>query len=278
MIPPLSVNIPLTRKCNYNCKFCFGHLRGLKEHFDYSRILEIPELLAKVGCEKITLEGGEPFLSPHLIQTLIESKKVGLKTCIVTNGSIVTKDQLVSMSLYLDWLGISIDSKYDEIEDWLGRGGDGHTDKVKQVAKWCHDLDIKLKINSVVTTCTYQEDMVDFINEMKPDIWKVLQVLEVETENETEVKDLKITDDQFQEFIDLNVEIRNYGIDFKPEFNHQMYGSYIMLLPSGYFFNNNNGRYQISSDSIFDVGVKETLSQVNWNYKKFRERGGIYNY
>lgn len=275
---PHSVNMPLTRSCNYNCRFCFGHLRGLDKYFDPSRILEIPILLSEVGTEKITLEGGEPFLSPHLLPLLKVSRRVGLKTCIVTNGSLITKRKLIELKPYLDWIGISIDSKHPEIEKWLGRGKEGHIDQVKRVLRWCHELGIKLKVNTVVTRCSYQEDMIDLIRELNPDIWKVMQVLEVKTENEDQIGDLKITDEQFRKFIELNQDITKYGIEFKPEFNHQMYGSYIMILPSGHFFNNNNGRYQISKDSIFDIGVIQALSEVDWDYGKFRERGGIYAY
>lgn len=276
-LKPISVNIALTNKCNYRCRFCFGHLHGWDHHFSYDRVLEIPKLLKKSGCEKITFEGGEPFLSPYLPPLLCESKKVGLITCVVTNGSFVSREQLLLLDPYIDWIGISIDSKQDEVEKWLGRGGKRHTEMVKRIASFCHDFGICLKVNTVVTSVNYHEDLTDLIIELEPDRWKAFQVLRVKGENEMDFDSVEISDDQFQEFIDLNSKVQESGIEFVPEFNHDMEGSYIMILPDGCFFNNIEGSHVVGENSIFDVGVEKALEQVEWKEEIFLSRGGLYD-
>jgi len=241
-------------------------------------MLELPPLLKEAGCEKITFEGGEPFLSPYLFPLLYVSKKEHLTTSIVTNGSMISQQYLELMAPYLDWIGISIDSQHDEIEGYLGRGGKGHTEMVKEVSKWSHDLNIKLKINTVVTSCSYREDMTDLIRELKPARWKAFQVLRVNNENEIGFEDIEISRFQFQEFIDINSKVEKFGIPFIPEFNDQMDRSYVMILPDGHFFNYTDHGYVASKDSIFDVGVEEALSQVNWDSESYFKRNGYYNW
>ncbi len=91
---PVSVNIAIWPTCNYRCKFCFGHYRELKSEFVYDRVLEIPSILSEMGTEKITIEGGEPFLCKCLEDFLKVSKDVGLTTSIVSNGSLITEKKL----------------------------------------------------------------------------------------------------------------------------------------------------------------------------------------
>jgi len=275
---PISVNIALTNRCNYNCRFCFGHLNCFRNHFYYDTILQIPKLLKESGCEKLTIEGGEPFLSPYLSSLLIEAKKVGISTCVVTNGSYISREQLEVLSPYIDWIGKSIDSKHDEIEEWLGRGGKGHTEMVRKVAKWCHEFNIRLKINTVVTSANYQEDLTYLIIELEPDRWKAFQVLRIKGENDKHFDDLEITENQFHEFVYLNSKVREFDIEFVPESNHDMDGSYIMILPDGHFFNKIGESYIVGEDSIFKVGIKRALEHVEWKEDRFLARGGVYDY
>jgi len=277
-LTPVSINIALTNRCNYSCRFCFGHLHGQEHHFHIKRVLELPGLLKKAGCEKITFEGGEPLLSPYLNPLLYESKKVGLITCVVTNGSLISREWLMVMGNYTDWIGISIDSKHDEIEKWLGRGGKGHTEMVKKAAILCHEFGIRLKVNTVVTSVNYREDLTDLIIELRPDRRKAFQVLKIKGENDKGFDELEITDDQFREFIELNSRVIESGIDLVPEFNHDMDGSYIMILPDGHFFNKIRESYVVGENSIFEVGVQKALEQVEWREDRFLARGGFYDF
>ena len=56
--------------------------------------LKIIQDLADKGVEKINFVGGEPMLHPHLNDWIIESKRVGMTTSIVSNGTNMTKQWL----------------------------------------------------------------------------------------------------------------------------------------------------------------------------------------
>lgn len=275
---PISINLVVTTRCNYNCRFCFGQYKQLKEIPSKDRILEIPKLLAEAGCQKLTLEGGEPFLFPQLLDLLKVAKKVGLVTCVITNGKLVTKERMESLSPYLDWIGISIDSVDEAIEIELKRGDGDHISHCKDIAEWAHELGIRLKINSVITSLNYTEDLKSLIRELKPDRWKAFQLLQIEGENVEATKDLTITDEEFRFFIKKHESIKKDGIDFICESQEDMKGSYIMLLPDGRFFSNHCGKYVFCKKTIFESGVIEALKEVGWDKEKFCRRGGHYQW
>lgn len=275
---PISVNLVVTTRCNYKCRFCFGHYKQLKAIPKDDCILEIPKLLAEAGCQKLTLEGGEPFLSPKLSELLKKAKNLGLVTCVVTNGKLVTKEKMKSLSPYLDWIALSIDSVDEATEIKLKRGDGGHISHCKEIATWAHELGIRLKINSVITSLNYTQDMKSLIRELKPDRWKAFQMLQIEGENVETTKDLIITDEKFLDFIKKHESIKMDGIDFIGESQEDMKGSYIMLLPDGRFISNNEGKYVFGKKTIFELGVLEAFKKVGWDEEKFYQRGGYYQW
>ena len=275
---PISVNLVVTTKCNYSCRFCFGHFKQLDNTPRDCSILEIPKLLAEAGCKKLTLGGGEPFLSSKLLELLNEAKKVGLTTCVVTNGNMITKERIMALSHYLDWIAISIDSFSEYIEIKLGRGNGGHVSQCIKIASWAHDLGINLKINSVITSLNYSENMMEQIISLKPDRWKVFQLLQIEGENIEPTIDLVISEEEFQYFINNHKSIKNAGIDFVHETIDDMKSSYIMMPPDGRFFSNHCGKYIIGKKTIFETDVLAALNEVGWDEEKFRRRGGYYRW
>src|SRR3954453_6109191 len=67
---PLSVNFHFTRRCNYECGFCFhtaksSHLSSLE---DSKTVLK---KLAIAGMKKINFAGGEPSLYPKYLEELM---------------------------------------------------------------------------------------------------------------------------------------------------------------------------------------------------------------
>lgn len=72
----LSVNFHFTRKCNYECGFCFHTDKKGEEIVSFENAKEAIELLKKEGMAKINFAGGEPFLKPKLLGQMIKFSKV----------------------------------------------------------------------------------------------------------------------------------------------------------------------------------------------------------
>jgi len=243
---------------------------------DDSRLLEIPGLLADAGCRKITFEGGEPLLYPRIFDLVDVAKEVGLTTCLVTNGSLLTSAKLERLSETLDWLGLSVDSAREEVEVALGRGYGNHVSHTTRVANWAHDLGVALKVNSVITKLNYRENMTEFIGSLGPRRFKAFQMLAIRGENEIAVDGLGIGPSEFRHFVEAHRSLDAYGIRFVPETQEDMIGSYIMMQPDGTFYSNLGHRYTYGQRSIFEGGVQSALKDAGWDSRKFLRRGGCY--
>ncbi len=107
--------------------------------------------------KKLNISGGEPFLKPDFIGEVFRFCKedLHLESCsVVNNGSKVTEQWLDKYGRYLDVMAISCDSFDPDTNVDLGRAEKGsgrHVRRVFQVAEWCRERRIKVKINSVIT-------------------------------------------------------------------------------------------------------------------------------
>ncbi len=256
-----------------NCRFCFATFKNQKEILPKQKALRVPKLLKEAGTEKISFVGGEPMLCDYLDELLKESFYQGLANKIVSNGTGFTEDFLEKNCNYISIVGLSLDSASSEVNIQLGRGKGKHLERIKATADLLRKYNIQLHLNTTVTKLTWQEDMSDLIRELKPIRWKVFQVLRVKGENDGKVDSLLISDNEFENFKNTHKDIPQAIF----ENNDLMYGSYVMLDPIGRFFQNTEGFYQYS-DSIFDIGVKKALKQIQWDIDKFTKRKGIYDW
>ena len=235
--------------------------------------LKIPSMLYDTGCEKLTFVGGEPLLSSTLPTLLKESKEVGLTTMIVTNGSLLSERFISEYHQIIDWISLSIDSQYEEIQFLLGRGFSNHVEQTIRNVQHIQNAEIRLKLNSVVTKYTINEEMGPFIERLQPERWKVFQMLPVTGQNDQYVGELAISRNEFDIFIDHH----RYMPCAVFEDNDTMRGSYVMLSPDGRFFSNATGGH-VYTNSILEIGVEKALEQNSWSMEKFQARGGLYSW
>jgi radical S-adenosyl methionine domain-containing protein 2 len=114
--------------------------------------------------KKLNISGGEPFLKPQYIGEIFRycKEELHIESCsVVNNGSKVTEKWLDTYGRYLDIMAISCDSFDNDTNIQLGRAENGrgmHVSRVFQVADWCWDRGIKVKINSVITRSVVQHE------------------------------------------------------------------------------------------------------------------------
>lgn len=282
MIP--SVNFHLWEPCNMRCGFCFATFQDVKQsilpsgHLPKEHALEVVAQLAEIGFEKITFAGGEPALCPWLPDLIKLAKESGMTTMIVTNASNLTDEFLQLNSKMLDWIAVSVDSTNQETNLQSGRAICGKRPLTKEYYEFIVDRIKKfgygLKINTVVNRKNYLEDMGEFISYAKPVRWKVLQVLPIAGQNDLKIDGFKISEEEFQIFISKHNSLTSITTII-PESNLQMKGSYAMVDPAGRFYDNSNGKHNYSRP-ILEIGARLAIQQVNFDFSKFVERGGIY--
>jgi radical S-adenosyl methionine domain-containing protein 2 len=284
MIP--SVNFHFWEPCNMRCKFCFATFQDVKKsilpkgHLPKEKAIEVIHQLAEIGFEKITFVGGEPTLCPWLLELIKVAKEAKLVTMIVTNGSGISDEFLSKSQNSLDWIAISIDSLNTETNLAIGRAINGKKafsfKEYKEIITRIKSYGFGLKINTVVNQLNYAEDLSELIQFAQPKRWKIFQALPIEGQNDGKIEPLLITGEQFLGFVD-NHQSLNGITEIIPESNYDMKGSYAMVDPAGRFYDNENGKHRYSLP-ILEVGARIAIQQVNFDFEKFVNRGGIYDF
>jgi len=87
-IPFKTVTMPITHKCNLNCKFCFVPKRDLREKTTEELKEEIRKVIRQTDALGISLSGGEPTLKEDLFELVkfISDEYPSKYTVILTNG------------------------------------------------------------------------------------------------------------------------------------------------------------------------------------------------
>ena len=279
-----SVNYHLWKPCNMRCGFCFATFQDIdtdllpKGHLGRKDSISMVDALAGAGFRKINFAGGEPTLCPWLPDLIVRAKGLGLTTSIVTNGSRISEEWMGSVSGSLDWAALSVDSVDPDTLQRTGRttrsGPMSRCDYLRVIGILKQE-NVRVKINTVVSRATLEEELTDFIIEARPERWKLLQVLPVSGQNDATVDEHLISDEEFDRYIQINRRVEAHGITVVPENNDLMTGSYVMVDPAGRFFDNVVGAHSCSRP-ILDVGVEEALKDVSMDARKFLSRSGIY--
>lgn len=285
-IPP-SVNFHLWEPCNMRCRYCFATFQDVKQsilpkgHLPKELAIELVHQLAPV-FKKLSFAGGEPMLCPWLSELIAIAKSKGLITMLVTNGSRLSLDWLNDHRHSLDWLTLSIDSALDSTHVQLGRAEKGRAMPAEQavrMANACRELGIRFKVNTVVTSLNAHEDMNDLMLALKPERWKVFQVLSVKGQNSGSVEPLLCSSQAFQGFIKRHQCVSRSGIELVAEDNTLMRGSYAMIDPAGRFFDDTQIELgHTYSGPILELGVERAFRQISFSLSRFAARGGNYNF
>lgn len=252
-----------------------------KGHLSQRECLLLIDKISDFGFEKINFAGGEPTLCPFLPELIVRAKKCGMVTSVISNGSSITNKWLGNLNGSLDWIGLSIDTVDPEKQKRIGRAIGGinpiSAEVYLKTISVIKQHNIRLKINTVVSSLTWQEDFTNFIRVAQPERWKILQVFTIGGQNDGYIDDFIITTEQFEKYVKYHRAVEIYGICVIPENNEAMTESYAMIDPAGRFFDNVQGFYRYS-ESILKVDVEIALKQVSINTERFYKRGGKYDW
>jgi radical S-adenosyl methionine domain-containing protein 2 len=268
-----SVNWHLTTRCNYSCKFCFSQCLDAEIN-NIEQAKQKLEKLRALCIEKINFVGGEPMLHPLIFEVVKLAKRMSYAVSIVSNGYYLNRETIRKLKPFVDWIGLSIDSAEESTEIELGRGIGGHVHHITELAEIIHEAGIKLKINTTVTRLNSKEDMRPLIRKLKPQRWKVFQVLHISGQNDLHFDELSTTDEQFNYFKSLNQQPIK-GLTPVFEGNNEMLASYFMLSPSGKAMSNMDGANRTFTplEGITNDNISKVL-----DVRQYVGRGGIYSW
>jgi len=101
-----------TARCNLRCLHCYSASDSNYHDVELTTIQSNRLLadLAEANCPVVLFSGGEPLLRPDLFELLAEASRLGLRTVLSTNGTLI--DESIAARLKdagVSYVGISID-------------------------------------------------------------------------------------------------------------------------------------------------------------------------
>ena len=140
----------LTNICNEACVYCFRELQ--ERPLDLETNLNILRKLKTIGTTSITFAGGEPLLYPGVDVLMQECHNLGINANLITNGSLLNKDNLDQYLRFVTKLTFSVDSPNRFINESSGRGR-YHYEHIKKLLPYIKEKypNIILEVNTVVT-------------------------------------------------------------------------------------------------------------------------------
>lgn len=104
------------------------------------------------------MDGGEALLYPNLVELLKISKSYGIINNLLTNGKLLSKEKIIELEPYLDYITLSYDSNNENTYKIMGRG-EQHGKNVIQVLDFIkeNNINIKIKVNTLVSRINKNE-------------------------------------------------------------------------------------------------------------------------
>jgi MoaA/NifB/PqqE/SkfB family radical SAM enzyme len=130
-IAPITIDMALTRACNYACHFCYAMLQeNDRKTITREVIYDFLEDCADIGVRGISfVSDGESTISPVFSDAVVRGGELGLAMAVGTNGLVLGRRKLEQILEHLTYLRINISAgepkRYAEImgakEEWFHR-------------------------------------------------------------------------------------------------------------------------------------------------------------
>lgn len=120
-IAPITIDMALTRTCNYACGFCYAMFQeNDRKTITKEVIFRFLEDCAEIGVKAISfVSDGESTISPVFIDACKKGYELGISMAVGTNGFVLTEDKLEQILPYLTYLRINFSAgeraRYAEI-------------------------------------------------------------------------------------------------------------------------------------------------------------------
>ena len=120
-IAPITIDMSLTRACNYSCGFCYAMFQeNSRKDITKEVIYNFLEDCAEVGVKGISLvSDGESTISPVFIDACKRGHELGTSMAVGTNAFVLTKNKLEQVLPYLTYLRVNFSAgekkRYAEI-------------------------------------------------------------------------------------------------------------------------------------------------------------------
>jgi radical SAM protein with 4Fe4S-binding SPASM domain len=128
------VQLSLVNECNLECIYCYATDREKStkrlSREDHFKLVDDINAISKDSV--IVFTGGEPLLSPYVIELAEYAKSLGNQVHILTNGTLINKENAKQISETFNLIKISLDGSTSEIHE-LHRGKGSFTKTLQAI-------------------------------------------------------------------------------------------------------------------------------------------------
>ncbi len=120
-IAPITIDMALTRACNYSCGFCYAMFQeNDRKKIDKDTIFNFLEDCAEIGVKGISfVSDGESTISPIFVDAIKKGYELGISMAVGTNAFVLTKPRAAEILPYLTYLRVNFSAgekaRYAEI-------------------------------------------------------------------------------------------------------------------------------------------------------------------
>ncbi len=154
---PLTINISLSYKCNFNCLHCYSRDIEERDELTFEQFKEVAVILSDWKVPFLNIGGGEPLIIPWLFEFVKFASQKGLHCSMNSNGYLLTKDIAKEIKKAgFTSVGISIDSPEEEIHDTF-RNKKGSFRKALEALENLANEGVKSTISMVVCKLNHKD-------------------------------------------------------------------------------------------------------------------------
>jgi len=120
-IAPITIDMALTRACNYSCSFCYAMFQENDRKIITKKVIfDFLEDCAEIGVKGISfVSDGESTISPAFVDACKYGHELGLSMAVGTNAFVLTKAKAEQVLPYLTYLRVNFSAgekkRYAEI-------------------------------------------------------------------------------------------------------------------------------------------------------------------
>lgn len=175
---PTRVVLNFSHRCALHCEWCYVPFETPRAE---RRVVEaLVDRVASLGFRTITFGGGDPFQYSYIGDLVRSAKAAGLYVHIDTHGKSLTGSQRTESLLVeaVDLVGLPLDGPTSKVHDCM-RSSPGHFDVVMKRLRWLKRLDVRVKVNTIVSRRNVNSllDLATSIQSLAPWRWSLYQYM-----------------------------------------------------------------------------------------------------
>ena len=172
LIPPVSVDMALTRACGAMCSFCYAMVQEPQERstIKVKEALDLVDDFAEIGVKGVSLiSDGESTLSKAYVPFIQHASKAGIDVGNATNGWEWQPEKIDQVLPHLTWVRFTVAAGTPEGYSKIMFKGPEHTHVFEKAMKNIkYAVELKKKLNLKVTLGIQMVLMPEFRDEIIP--------------------------------------------------------------------------------------------------------------